>query len=115
MKDEGAIASKGRISFSTFRRPVVGWLTRGKIGNIQTCPLPLRVIPPNQFLTLAPRPAIGARRRPVIQDAAIGRPGKRPAVPVEVAWFPLIRPILTGSGKDAGIDPATASGGAVSF
>src|ERR1700758_5213460 len=115
MKDEGTIAGKGRISFSTFRRPVVGWLCRGEVRNIQAGPLLLRFVPPDQFLTLAPRPAIGTRRRAVIQDAAIGRPGKRPTVSVEILGLAFVGTILTGSGKDAGINPTAARGGPISL
>ena len=51
-----------------------------KIGVIDARPFALRLIPPNQFLPVAPRFASRAGARSIIDDAAIARPGEAPTV-----------------------------------
>src|SRR5215471_5218514 len=115
MQNEGTIACKRRVSFCSCPGLVIWRFGRGEVGNVEPRPLLLRFIPPDQFLTFAPWVAIGTRRRPVIQDAAVGRPGKCPAVSVEVSRFPLIGAIFAGSREDSGINPATGRGGPISL
>src|SRR5437016_12374324 len=63
------------------------------VGIVQSAPLLLLFIPPNQFFALAPRLAIGTRRSPVIYDAAIIWPGESPAVTEQVMRITLVRAI----------------------
>ena len=62
-------------------------LFQRKIGNVVSGPFFLRLIPPDQFLAFAPRFAIWTRARPIIDDAAIARPGEAPAVSKIVLGF----------------------------
>src|SRR5207237_10906612 len=60
-------------AWSKFRR-----LFWRKIGNVDTGPFALPLVPPNQFLALAPRLAgrFGARR--IIYDTVVAPPGEAP-------------------------------------
>src|SRR5581483_9883620 len=77
---------------------------------IQATPLLLFLVPPNQFLALAPRLAIWTRRSPVVNNAAIVRPCKTPSVPQQVFRFAFIGAVITFFGEYATVNPGTTRG-----
>src|SRR5438094_10376706 len=83
------------------------------VGIVQSAPLLLLFIPPNQFFALAPRLAIGTRRSPVVNDAAIVGPCKSPTVAEQVARITLIRAIPILLRKYAAVNPRPACGASV--
>jgi len=78
--------NEGRVATNAVEAALVsGWsklwrLLHGKIGVISARPFALRLIPPDQFLAIAPRLAGRAGARSIIYDAAIARPGEAPTV-----------------------------------
>src|SRR5258708_33804030 len=113
MQNEGPSARKCGVTFGAGGRLVVRWLGGGEIWNIQSCPLLLCFVPPDEFFAFAPGPSIGRRRGAVIKDAAICRPGKSPTVSVEVTRLATVGAILIGSRKHAEINPTSAGGGPI--
>src|SRR5438045_8467305 len=85
------------------------------VGIVQSAPLLLLFIPPNQFFALAPRLAIGTRRSPVIYDAAIVGPCKSPTVAEQVARITLVRPIPILFRQHAAVHPCPAGRTSVSL
>src|SRR2546426_8496334 len=77
---------------------------------IEPSPFLLLFIPPDQLLALAPRPSIRTRRRAVINDAAIVRPRKSPAMPQQVFRLAFIRAIAAFLGIHSAINPRPAGG-----
>src|SRR5262249_53597742 len=91
-------------------------------------PLALRVgrgarglgVPPDELLLLAPGLPVRVRRRSVVEDPPVGRPGERPAVTERIL---LVRRLAAGRlvdelalrrlVHDAGVDPASRRGRAV--
>src|ERR1700730_536719 len=64
---------------------VSGWSKFGrffgrKIGDVDAGPFPLPLVPPDQFLAVAPRLARRTGARSIIYDATITRPSEAPAV-----------------------------------
>src|SRR6201987_5525141 len=78
MKDERTVSGECGIAPRSRLRPVVWRFGRAEIGNVQDSPLLLRLIPQDQFLLPAPGAAFRRSRGAVIENAAIGRPGKCP-------------------------------------
>src|SRR5438270_2953499 len=92
-------------AWSKFRR-----LFWRKIGNVDTGPFALPLVPPNQFLALAPRLAGRFGARPIIYDTAVARPGEAPAVAKIVLRVPRKRLVNFVRAEDAGVNPAAARG-----
>src|SRR5262249_20886333 len=71
-----------------------GWSSGSKvflvIRIVEPRPVFVCLVPPDQFLALAPRFSIRTRRCAVINDAAIVRPREPPAVTEQVRGFTLI-------------------------
>ena len=85
MQDEWLVSRESRVAdFGPFRRLIVGRLGRDEIGDVVARPFFVFRVPPDQFLSFAPRLAVRTRRSAVVEDAAVGRPGKSPAVAVEI-------------------------------
>src|SRR5204863_5417243 len=70
-------------------------------------------IPPDEFLLVAPGPPVRSSRRPVVENAPIGRPGEAPSMSVRIARLAIVGPVLTRSREDAGINPGAARGGSI--
>src|SRR3954453_7390621 len=68
MHDEGLIARDGVVAIGIFARLVIGSFVFGEVGVVVAGPLVLLLVPPDEFLALAPRLAVGTRRRAVIKD-----------------------------------------------
>src|SRR5438094_3996932 len=97
---------------------VSGWsklwrLLHRKIGDVAARPFPLRSVPPNQFLALAPRFAGWAGARSIIYDAAIAGPGEAPTVAKIIFRITRVRLVNLIRTEDAGVNPAAACGGTV--
>src|SRR3982751_136259 len=90
MHDEGLVTCDGIVAFGGAARLVVGGFVFGEVGSVVAGPLVLLLVPPDKFLALAPRLAVGTRRRAVIKDAAIGRPRVSPAVTVRPVRLTLV-------------------------
>src|SRR5438309_6693831 len=58
----------------------LGGLVGREIGDVDAGPFALGLVPPNQFLAVAPRRAGRAGARSIIYDAAVARPGEAPPV-----------------------------------
>src|ERR1051326_3233935 len=80
---------------------------------IQSGPLFFLFVPPDKFLALAPRLAIGARGRAVVDDAAVVGPGKSPAMPEQAFRVAFIGTVVARLWKHSAINPRTTRGGAV--
>src|SRR4029077_8250664 len=78
VQDERLIPSKSFVTLCVFRRLVIRRFRPREVGYIESCPLFVLLIPPNELLALAPRPSIRAGRGAVIEDAAVGRPRQAP-------------------------------------
>src|SRR5437868_14268864 len=72
MHDERLITRDCVIALCILRGSVAWRLVFFEIRRIVADPLLLLRIPPDQLLALTPRPAIGACRRAVIEDASVG-------------------------------------------
>ena len=78
--------NKGGVAANSIKTDLVsGWsklwrLVQRKVGVIDARPFALCLVPPNQFLAVAPRFAGGAGARSIIYDAPIARPGEAPTV-----------------------------------
>src|SRR6478672_1891887 len=92
---------------------MVGRHFRFEIRSVRAGPLLLLVVPPDQFLALAPRLAVWPRRSPVVNDAAIVRPREAPAVPEQPLGLALERLVLAEVRRHPAVDPATRRGRAV--
>src|SRR5437867_11457148 len=77
---------------------------------VQPCPFFLILVPPHQLLALAPGCPIGARRGAVINNSAIVRPGKSPALPEQIFRCPFVGAIAPFLRKDSAINPRTTRG-----
>src|SRR5437899_8031143 len=108
MQDERFIAGESLVTARIVRRLVIGGFRPGEVRHIKTRPLLLVLIPPNQFLSFAPRTSIGTRGSAVIKDAAIGRPGKTPAMSQKIPGTTLVGTVFVGAWEYAGVDPAAA-------
>src|SRR5438309_24810 len=91
----------------------IGWSFFFVVRIVQPGPMFLFFVPPDQFLTLAPGLAVGPRRRPVVNDAAIIRPRESPSMTKKVFGFSLVSPVATFLRKYAAIDPRSARGGSI--
>src|ERR1051326_5100873 len=80
---------------------------------IQSGPLFFLFIPPDKFLALAPRLAVGARGRPVVDDAAVVGPGKSPAMPEQIFRVAFVGTVVARLWKHSAINPGTAGRRAV--
>src|SRR5579862_6628137 len=82
---------------------------------VESRPFLFVLVPPDEFFPLAPRLAIRPRRRPVVNDAAVVRPGEAPAVAEQVFWLSFIGAISIFFRENAAIDPRSAGGRPVIF
>src|SRR5260370_11874915 len=83
---------------------LVGW----KIGDVDAAPFALRLVPPNQFLALAPRLTGRLRARSIIYNATIGRPDEAPAVAKIILRIARLRLVgFTRPESPGGNRPAT--------
>src|SRR5579864_8680861 len=115
MHDERFVTGQSVVSGAAILRPIIRGFCRCEIGNIIPEPFLLLCIPPDQFLALAPRRAIGSRRSTVVEDAAIAGPGESPAMTVKIFGLAFSGKILSRLGKDAGVNPTTARSGTIGF
>src|SRR5207237_7761228 len=89
-------------------RNVIRRLSFAEIRRVVPHPLAIRSVPPHELLAIAPRRAVRARRRAVVEDASIGRPRKSPSLSVSTLSLALARAVAIGRGIHAGVDPAPA-------
>src|ERR1700736_4862571 len=113
VQDERRIARDPSKSAFVSSWAKLGRLVGHKIRDVDAAPFVLALVPPNQFLALAPRFAGRFGARSIIYNAAIGRPGKAPAVAQKIRRFPRKRLVDFVRTDDAGVNPATARGRAV--
>src|SRR5258708_34188172 len=108
MYDEGFAPAEGIVSAAVPLWPVVRSFGRRQVRHVVSNPfLPIRV-PPNQFLSLAPRRTIRSSRSAIVENTAIAWPRISPAMPVKIFRLALSCQILPGLGKDARVNPASA-------
>src|SRR6266481_236653 len=107
---------KRRIAGNAIESPLVSsWsklrrLIGRKIGDVDPGPFALPLVPPNQFLALAPRLTSRFGARSIIYDAPIGRPGEAPAVPKIIRRVPRKRLVDFVRTENAGVNPGTTCG-----
>src|SRR5437016_6651410 len=88
---------KRRVARNAIESPLVSsWsklrrLIGRKIGDVDAGPFALGLVPPDQFLSIAPWLAGRFGARSIIYDAAIGRPGEAPTVPKIIRRVPRKR------------------------
>src|SRR5437870_9232149 len=104
MHDERRVAGQGLVAVFLRVAGVVGALLFREVGDVVAHPLPFRLVPPDEFLPLAPRLPVGRGGATVVEDAPIARPGVAPAVAVAAARLAGVRFVLAV--EDAGVDPA---------
>src|SRR5438270_2720035 len=85
------------------------------IGVVETSPFFLLLVPPHQLLAFAPWLAVRPGRRAVIDDPAVVRPRKSPAMPQQVFRVTLVSPVVTFFRIHAAVNPRAASSGPVIF
>src|SRR5579859_3702161 len=83
------------------------------VGMIESSPLFLLFIPPDKFLALAPGLAVGARGRPVVDDAAVVGPGKTPTVPEQIFGVAFVGAVVAWFRKHSAINPGAAGRGSI--
>src|SRR2546423_10672083 len=83
----------------------IGWSFFFVVRIVQPGPMFLFFVPPDQFFTLAPGLAVGPRRRPVVNDAAIIRPGESPSMTKKAFGFSFVSPVATFLRIHAVLDP----------
>src|SRR4029079_11953230 len=81
MHDERRIAAQPLVARAAWRRNVIRRLRAAEVRRIEAGPLAHGLVPPDEFLALAPRAPVGTRRGAVVEDAAIGRPREAPTGP----------------------------------
>ena len=87
--DERLIAGNRRVAARRRRRLIRRRLGPGEVGRIESRPRLLSVVPPHQLLAVAPRPAVGSGRGPVVENAPIVGPRESPPVTVGIARLPF--------------------------
>src|SRR4029079_5777388 len=113
MHDEWRIAAQALVARAAWRRHAIRRLGAAEVRRIEAGPLAHGLVPPDEFLALAPWTPVGTRRGAVVEDAPIGRPREAPAMtvrPMRVAFVGAIAPLRR---VDAGVDPATARRAAI--
>src|SRR5579883_1769864 len=113
MHDEWLVASESFVAGCIFWRLIFGGFGLGEIRIIQTGPLFLFFVSPDELLAFAPWFAIGTCRSAVVEDPPIARPGIAPSVSVSALRIPLSRFVLAPCGHDSGVDPAATRSRAV--
>src|SRR5256714_14975646 len=108
MHDERRVAGQGLVAVLLRVAGVVGALLFREVGDVVACPLPFRLVPPDQLLPLAPRLPVRRGGAAVVEDAAVARPGGAPARALAAARLAGARLVVAGG--DAGGDPAAAGG-----
>src|SRR5438270_12405391 len=83
------------------------------IGIVKARPLFLLLIPPDQFLALAPGLPVGTRGGAIVDNAAVVGPGESPAVTKQVLRVAFERAIAIRFGIDAAVDPGTTCRGTI--
>src|SRR5947207_4790591 len=110
MQDEWSVAGNRIQPIFISGRPKGRRLFNRKIRVIAAGPLILRLLPPDQFLALAPRLARRARARSVIYNASIAGPGEPPPVAeivFRIAGVGLVNFVRT---ENAGVNPTATRG-----
>src|SRR5579872_5238766 len=90
MEGEGLVAGDGIHAFRAACRPVVGSFVLVEVRNVESGPLLLLFIPPDQLLALAPGPAVRPRRATVVENADIAGPRKSPTMSEIIFRLPLV-------------------------
>src|SRR3954447_21854718 len=108
MQDERATAVERLHSGGAARRGIVRRLVRFEVRLVaERAPLLLVRIPPDVFLALRPRLAVGVGGCAVVEDAAVARPRPPPVVgdPVLLGVRRLARRLVHAVLVDPGMDP----------
>src|SRR5258708_37631490 len=113
MHDEWRVAAKGRIATFLLITFEIGTLGFREVGDVVACPLPFRLIPPNELLPLAPRRSVGRGGGAVVEDAPVHRPGITPSVRILPFGSAAIRFVLAV--VNTRVDPAAGGSRAVGF
>src|SRR5436305_10194450 len=92
------------------RRPITRSLSGREIGDVDSGPFALGLVPPHQFLSLAPGLACRAGARSIIYDAPIAGPGKAPPMSQIVFRLTRVRFVHAVAAKNARVNPTTAGG-----
>src|SRR5438477_52339 len=88
----------------------LGRLVGHEIRNVDTAPFALLLVPPDQFLALAPGFAGRRRARSIIYDATISRPGEAPAVAEIIFRLARVRLVNLIGTVDTGVNPPATCG-----
>src|SRR6266481_5223724 len=115
MQDKGLVAGKRRITLSVRRWHVVWRLCLSEVRRIEPSPLFPAVIPPHEFLALAPWRAVRTGGGAIVDNATVGGPGESPTLTIGATGLILPRPIFARTRKNPGINPATAGRASVVF
>src|SRR5205085_8648468 len=113
MHDEGRVAGQRFIAAARLIPFGVGTFAAREVGDVIACPLPFRFVPPDEFLSLAPRRSVRRGGGAVVENAAIERPRVAPSVRVFAVRLALERLVLAV--VNARVNPASARRGAVVF
>src|SRR5207244_4546807 len=111
MHDERRVAAKRFVAAFLLIALRIGTLRLCEVGNVVAAPLPFRVVPPHEFLPLAPRRSVRRGGAAVVEDAPIERPGVSPSVTISAARLALERFVLAV--VYAGVNPAAATRAAI--
>src|SRR5204863_8725284 len=87
--DERRVAGKGLVAAFVLAAARARALALGEVRHIVAGPLLLLLVPPDEFLALAPRLAVGGGGAAVVENAPVERPGESPAVAVAAARLAL--------------------------
>src|SRR5207248_7510506 len=110
LHDERVVAGDRVLRLGAVGRDVVRRLRLLEVGSVETGPLALLGIPPDELLALGPRLPVGIGGRAIVEEAAVRRPRPRPfgrdvaLLPVWLAPRGLVDPVGVG----AAVDPAAA-------
>src|SRR5206468_9837154 len=115
MQHEGRVARNRVQPFLLSRWSIIRRFSDRKIGDITSGPFALGLVPPDQFLTFAPRLAGWAGTCSIIYDAPIAGPGKAPAVAEIVLGLARVPFVHAIAAKAARINPTTARSRSISL
>src|SRR5258708_12293798 len=109
MYDEGFAPAEGIVSAAVPLWPVVRSFGRREVRHVVSNPFLLIRVPPNQFLSLAPRRTIRSSRSAIVENTAIACPRISPARPEKLFRPPLSSPIPPALRKPAPSNPPPPS------
>src|SRR5436190_4402634 len=113
VQDEWRVAALALKTGLVPSRSIIGRFVCLEVRNVDAGPL-FR-FPPDKFLAFAPRLTIRLRTCAIVDDTAITRPTKAPAVSKIILRFSRVRFVHAVSIENARVNPATAGSRSISF